>query len=140
MKIFGRSTNEGGYAKSDAGSGDLKQYKFDLLPANKNVTMQLAGSDPFQDELQKWADFDELQAFISPRTLEEERTDAPVAVRFFVDSRMTGIVGYVPRGLEAPALEALVRLGNAGRSTRIPAQITRTRNGLRVTLLMGLTR
>lgn len=132
-------TSPESFPKSDAGSGSYKQYKYDLVPANKRVRMRLAGSDPCQDELRRVA-LSEVEAFIAKRTIEEERTDAPVAVRFFVDSRMTSVVGYVPRGLEAVALEAVSRLEKAGRNSRIPAQIVKTRGGLRVDLLMGLTR
>jgi hypothetical protein len=102
--------------------------------------LQLAGSDPFQDEIARVAQAHPLEAFISKRTVEEERTDAPVAVRFFVESRMSGPVGYVPRGLEAVVLEAVSRLETAGRNTRIPAEIVKGRHGLRVNLLMGQTR
>jgi hypothetical protein len=131
--------DNGAFPKSDAGTGKLNDYRYDLVPKNRRVTMVLAGSDPAQEELERLATSTELQAFISKRTTEEERTDAPVAVRFFVDSRMTGIVGYVPRGLESPVFEALTRLERDGK-TRIPANITKTRKGLRVALLMGLTR
>lgn len=124
----------------DAGSGSLNQYRYNLVPNNKRVTLQLAGSDPHQDELLRLQAAPELQAFISKRTLEEERTDAPVPVRFLVDGRMSTVVGYAPRGMESVVLEALARLENSGRSPRIPAQIVKTRNGLRVNLLMGGTR
>jgi hypothetical protein len=53
---------------------------------------------------------------------------------------MSGVVGYVPRGLEPVILETLARLDAAGRSTRVPAEISATKHGLRVTLLMGSTR
>ncbi len=128
-----------GYPKSDAGSGSYRQYSYDLIPTNKRVTMRLAGSDPCQDELKRTGTGD-VEAFISKRTVEEERTDAPVAVRLFSDSRMTGVVGYIPRGLEAVALEAVARLENAGRQSRIPCTVVETRQGYRVDLLIGLTR
>lgn len=124
----------------DAGSGSLNQYRYNLVPNNKRVTLQLAGSDPHQDELARLQAAPELQAFISKRTLEEERTDAPVPVRFLVDGRMSTIVGYAPRGMESVVLEALARLESSGRSPRIPAEIVKTRSGLRVNLLMGETR
>jgi hypothetical protein len=138
--IFSSKPETGGASKFDAGSGDWKHYRYDLLPRNRHVVIQLAESDPHQDELTRWAEYDELQAFIAPRTAEDERTDAPIAVRFFVDSRMTPIVGMVPRGLEPVVLEAVSRLEKAGRSTRIPANVVSTRHGLRVNLLMGETR
>ncbi|RFA18013.1 hypothetical protein [Subtercola boreus] len=130
------------FAKKDSGSGKLNDFSYDMRPKNGRVTVQLAGSDPHQeaigDVLAKGPG--ELVVFIGRRTAEEERTDAPVAVRFFVDSRMTPIVGYMPRGLEAVALDTLSRLEELGRSTRIPAEIVKTRSGLRVNLLFGLTR
>lgn len=124
----------------DAGSGRLDQYRYNLVPNNKNVTMQLAVSDPHQNELARLQGMAELQAFIAKRTLEEERTDAPLPVRFLVDGRMSEIVGYAPRGLESVVFEAIARLESAGRSPRIPAEVVKTRNGLRVNLLMGETR
>lgn len=138
--LFSRGRNTGGFPSTDAGKGDLNQYKYDLIPANKNVTMQLAGSDPHQEELVRFSGSGQLEAFIAKRTLEEERTDAPIPVRLFADSRMGGVVGFVPRGLEAAVIEAIARLENQGRKTRIPVEIVSTRHGLRVRLLMGLTR
>lgn len=130
------------FDKKDVGVGKLNDYGYDMRPKNTRVTLQLAGSNPFQTEIAdvQARGIGDLQAFIGRRTLEEERTDAPVAVRFFIESRMTPIVGYVPRGLEAVALDTLSRLETAGRSTRIPAEIVKTRQGLRVNLLVGRTR
>ncbi|MEO7006595.1 MAG: hypothetical protein ABI275_08130, partial [Terrimesophilobacter sp.] len=132
----------GEYPKSDAGSGSLDQYAFTLVPKNARVTMRLAGSDPAQEELARVRDSgaDSLEAFFSPRTVEEERTDAAMPARIFTGGRMSGVVGYVPRGLEPVVLEALARLEARGRSTRIPTEITSTKHGLRVMLLMGTTR
>jgi hypothetical protein len=138
--IFRRTGPSSVHPKNDSGTGDWNQYAFDLLPTNRNVTMQLAESSDHQDELAALVDTEELQAFVPTRTQDEERTDAPVAVRFFVESRMTGVVGLVPRGLEPIVFEAVARLESAGRSTRIPAKIVKTRHGLRVALLMGQTR
>jgi hypothetical protein len=139
--LFRRAKASGEYPKSDAGSGSLDQYAFDLVPKNDRVTMRLAGSDPCQDELARVRDSgaDAFEAFFAARTLDEERTDAAMPARIFTNSRMSGIVGYVPRGLEPAVLEAQTRLEAAGRSTRIPAHIVATRHGLRVTLLMGAT-
>jgi hypothetical protein len=61
-------------------------------------------------------------------------------VRFFTGRRMSGIVGWVPRGLEPAVVEALVRLEASGRPTRLPVQIVKTRGVLRVEVLMGQTR
>ena len=138
--IFRPSQASNVHPKNDSGSGDWKDYAFDLIPTNRNITIQLAESNEHQDELAALLDVEELQAFVARRTIEEERTDAPLPIRFFVDSRMTGVVGLVPRGLEPVVFEAVSRLEAAGRSTRIPAKVVKTRNGLRVTLLMGKTR
>ena len=133
------SNDVASFSKTDLGKGRLRDYKFDLVPNSKRVTMVLAGSDPAQDELARVASADSLEAFVSPRTAEEERTDAPVPVRFFVDSRMSGIVGWVPRGLEPVIFETLTRLERVGKK-RIPARIDKTRYGYRVSLLIGLTK
>jgi hypothetical protein len=142
VNLFRRAPESSEYPKTDAGTGSFDQYAYTLAPKNKRVTMRLAGSDPFQDELArvKATGASEFELFFAKRTIEEERTDAPLPGRFFTDSRMSGIVGYVPRGLEPIVLQALSRLEMAGRSTRIPAEIAATRNGLRVILLMGRTR
>ena len=123
---------------SDSGSGKLSEYNYGLAPRNKRVTMTLAGSDPFQQELADLLAEDSLQTFINSRTIEEERTDAPMPVRFFTGRKMSGVVGYVPRGLEPVIMQALTRL--EGRSNnRIPASIVKKGGKLRVVLLMGQT-
>ncbi|GAB3030982.1 hypothetical protein GCM10027052_04230 [Parafrigoribacterium mesophilum] len=139
---FRRAAAPAGYPKSDAGSGSLDQYAFNLVPKNGRVKVQLAGSDPYQEELARVRNTgaDSIEVFFADRTVEEERTDAAMPARIFTSSRMSGIVGYVPRGLEPVILEAMARLASAGRSTRIPAEIADTKRGLRVTLLMGATR
>lgn len=141
MNLFRRAPESSEYPKTDAGTGSLGQYNYNLLPKNKRVTMQLAGSDPFQDEIARIQGLGgpQFEVFFAKRTVEEERTDAPLPARFFADSRMSGTVGFVPRGLEPVVLQTLGRLDDAGRSTRIPAEIASTRNGLRVILLMGAT-
>jgi hypothetical protein len=124
---------------SDSGSGKLNDYNYGLVPRNKRVTILLAGSDPFQQELADLLVEETLQTFINSRTIEEERTDAPIPVRFFTGRKMSGVIGYVPRGLEPAIAEALTRL--EGRSdNRIPASIIKKGGKLRVVLLMGQTR
>ncbi|TBN56434.1 hypothetical protein EYE40_02920 [Glaciihabitans arcticus] len=131
----------GFFGAGNAGSGSYNNYLYDLVPKNKRVRMTLAGSDEFQDEITRVeASGNHYEAFITKRTLDEERTDAPLAVRFFSESRMSSIVGFAPRGMEPIVLEALNRLEAAGKSTRIPAEIVKGRGGLRVELLLGLTR
>jgi hypothetical protein len=123
---------------SDSGRGKLNDYKYSLQPANKRVSMTLADSDPYQDELATLAAEEGLVTFIAARTLEEERVDAPMPVRFFTGRRMSGIVGFVPRGLEPAVIEALTRI--EGRSNnRIPASIIKKGGKFRVVLLMGQT-
>jgi hypothetical protein len=124
---------------SDSGSGKLGDYRYNLVPANKRVTIRLADSDAYQEELASLADEENLQTFIAARTIEEERTDAPMPVRFFTGRRMSGIVGYVPRGLEPAVIEALTRLEERS-NNRIPATIIKKGGKLRVVLLMGQTR
>ena len=132
MGIFSRSDDEG--------RGNFNNYRYDLAPKNKRVTITLAGSDPFQDEIARVAASgrDRIDTFIAKRTIEEERTDAPLVVRFFVDSRMSQPVGYAPRGLEAIVLETLSRL-EGSRNPRIPARIVKQGARWRVDLMMGET-
>ena len=124
---------------SDSGSGKLGDYKYNLVPANGRVTIRLADSDPYQEELAELIGEESLQTFINSRTIEEERVDAPMPVRFFTGRRMSGVVGFVPRGLEPVVIEALARL--EGRSdNRIPATIIKKGGRFRVVLQMGQTR
>ena len=134
-----QSAVPGAFAKSDAGAGKLKDYRYNLVPNNGKVTITLAGSDAYQEELQTLAGEGNLQSFIASRTIEEERTDAPMPVRFFTGRRMSGIIGWVPRGLEPAVIEALARLENSN-DKRIPVEVVKRRGKLRVDLLMGATR
>jgi hypothetical protein len=123
---------------SDSGTGKLNDYNFGLAPRNKRVTMMLAESDPYQEELAALVNEESLLTFINSRTAEEERVDAPMPVRFFTGRKMSGVVGIVPRGLEPAVVEALTRL--EGRSNnRIPATIVKKGGKLRVVLHMGQT-
>lgn len=124
---------------SDSGSGKLGDYKYNLVPANRRVSIRLADSDPYQEELASLAGEEGLVTFIAARTIEEERTDAPMPVRFFTGRRMSGVVGYVPRGLEPAVIEALARIEDRS-NNRIPATIIKKGGKLRVVLLMGDTR
>ena len=132
MGIFSRADDEG--------RGNFNNYRYDLAPKNKRVTITLAGSDAFQDEIARVAGSgrERIETFIAKRTIEEERTDAPLVVRFFVDSRMSQPVGYAPRGLEAIVLETLSRL-EGSRNPRIPARIVKQGARWRVDLMMGET-
>jgi hypothetical protein len=128
------------FPKGDRGRGSLADYRFDLLPADAGTTIRLAGSDPHQDLVRDLVGAAPVETAIARRTAEEERTDAPMPVRIFVEGRIIGPVGRVPRGLESIVSEALSRLDMAGRKPRIPVEIVATRQGVRVDLLMGETR
>ncbi|MCU1571311.1 MAG: carbonic anhydrase [Naasia sp.] len=138
MRWGGRAPT--GFAKGDDGAGKLGDYRFDLMPNNDRVRIRLAGSDAHQDLLRELAAIEPLETAGGARTPEEERIDAPIVIRVFGGGRIVGPVGTVPRGLEAPVVEALSRLERAGRKPRIPVEIVQTKQGLRVELLLGLTR
>lgn len=142
MAFWNREAVDPSLPKGDRGAGSLSQYRYDLIPSSKRVTVRLANSDPHQHELQKVMDDAEanLETAMSRRSIEDERIDAPMMVRLFAGNRVTGVVGTVPRGLEAVIDEALSRLDKRGEKVRIPAAISKTRDGLRVELLLGLTR
>ncbi len=130
------------FERGDEGKGSFNNYKYDLLPNNPRVRLRLAGSNPHQHALQEIADSgaSPLETAISRRTTEQERVDAPIEVRLFTGSRVSGPVGIVPRGLESIVDESLSRLDKLGRKQRIPVQIVRKGGKYRVELLMGQTR
>lgn len=138
--LFRRRGADPSFPSGDQGRGSLDDYRFDLAPARHDTVLRLAGSDPHQELLQQVLEATQVETAIPRRTLEEERTDAPMPVRLFVDGRILGPVGVVPRGLEAVVNETLSRLDVAGRSPRVPVEVVRTKRGLRVDLLMGETR
>jgi hypothetical protein len=138
--FFRKAQPDPAFARTDQGSGSLDDYKFDLVPSSSRTRIRLAGSDPHQDLLASILDVEEVETAIGRRTLEEERVDAPMPVRLFAAGRIVGPVGQVPRGLEGVVSEAISRLEMAGRKTRIPVDVVRTKQGLRVDLLMGRTR
>ena len=131
MGLFGRD--------KDLGRGSFDDYVYDLRPKNRRVTMTLAGSDPHQDELRAIVETGELAAetAISPRSIEQERVDAPIEVRLFTGRRVSGVVGSIPRGLESVIDETLRRLDDQGEKVRIPAEIVGKPGAYRVRLLMG---
>jgi hypothetical protein len=134
--------NEVEFDRNDRGTGSLNDYLFNLSPRNRRKVIQLAGSNPYQEELRGIVDEDPDQLVTAGgrRTMDEERVDAPMPMRLFTGGRVSGVVGIVPRGLEPVIDAALVRLEDAGRLPRIPANIIKTRGGLRVQLLIGDTR
>jgi hypothetical protein len=142
MPLWNRSGDDVSLPKGDRGAGSLKQYRYNLTPSSARVTVRLADSNPHQDEISRIVEAGEgpLETAISRRSVEDERTDAPLVIRLFAGTRVTGVVGTVPRGLEAVVDEALSRLDIRGEKVRIPAKIVKTRDWLRVDLLIGLTR
>lgn len=128
------------FDRNDLGKGSFGQYKWGLAPNNARVRLRLAGSNPHQETLSELlASGDELETAITRRNQQQDAEDAPIEVRLFTGSRVTGPVGWVPRGLEAIVDEALSRLDMAGKRTRIPVDIIRKGGLLRVELLMGET-
>ena len=138
--LFVKKGADPGFPRGDQGSGSLDDYRFDLLPAGKSTVIRLAGSDPHQDVIGDAAAAEKVETAIPRRTVEDERVDAEMPVRLFVDGRIVGPVGRIPRGLEAVVNEALSRLDIAGRKPRIPADVVETKQGLRVELRMWETR
>ena len=128
--------------RNDLGKGKLTQYRGVLVPANGRVRIRLAGSNPFQQEL---ADIvasgaSPLETATPRRSQQEEGQDAEIQVRLFTGSRVSGPVGWLPRGLESVYDEALSRLDIAGRKARIPVEIVRKGGLYRVELLIGQTK
>lgn len=136
-----RGTDES-FPKSDRGMGHLDDYSFGLIARNKGITMVLAGSDPYQDELRTIVESgeSEFETAISPRSIAQERTDEPIQVRLFTGRRVSGPVGSVPRGMEAIVDETLRRLDDTIGTARIPVRITQKSGRYRVELLMGAVR
>jgi hypothetical protein len=129
------------FERGDEGKGSFNQYKYDLIPANGRVRLRLAGSNPYQDELTRLLeDGGPWETAISRRTPAQEAVDAPIEVRAFTGSRVSGVIGVVPRGMEAVVDEALSRLDKQGRKQRIPLEVVKKGGRLRVELLMGQTR
>lgn len=128
--------------RNDLGKGSMSQYRGVLVPVNKRVRLQLAGSNPCQDELKRIVDSGEtpLTTAMGRRTQQQEGADAAIEVRLFTGTRVSGPVGVVPRGLESVIDEALSRLDINGEAQRIPVEIVRKKGLWRVELLMGLTR
>jgi hypothetical protein len=134
-----RRQDPGDFPKNDAGGGSLDDYRFDLTPKNRKVRIRLAGSDPHQDMLRDLVGMEGVTTAGGQRTQQEEASDAPIHVRLFVERRILGPVGTVPRGLEPPVLDALSRLEKAGQPSRIPVEVLQTKQGIRVELLVGET-
>jgi hypothetical protein len=128
--------------RNDHGKGSFSQFKGVLVPVNGKVRIRLAGSNPFQEQLRDLivSGDTELATAIGRRSQQQEGADTEIEVRLFTGSRVSGPVGFVPRGLESVVDEALSRLDIKGLKQRIPAEIIRKGGLLRVELLMGQTR
>ncbi|QNO36630.1 hypothetical protein H4J02_08965 [Protaetiibacter sp. SSC-01] len=139
MGLFRRRGVDTSLPREDRGFGSFDDYVYNLTPRNKRVTIVLANSDPYQEELRELAESGEsnFETAISPRTVQAEGQDAPIEVRLFTGRRVSGPVGMVPRGLESVVDENLRRLDDKGLKARIPVRIDKRREGYRVVLLMG---
>ena len=147
MAFFRRSgSGDESLSKDDRGSGSFDNYVGVLVPKNKKVTIRLADSARFQDELTALAalaadDPETLTTATPARSLDDERVDAPIEVRIFSGRRVSGVVGVVPRGLESIYDEAVRRLDGRGNKPRIPVAVVQTKkHGYRLDLLIGLTK
>jgi hypothetical protein len=128
--------------RNDRGKGSFNDYRFGLAPNNARVKMRLAGSNPHQELLREIVESGAapLETAISRRSQQQDAEDAPIEIRLFTGARVSGPVGWIPRGLESVVDEALSRLDIAGRTQRIPVEIVRKGGLFRVELLLGQTR
>jgi len=136
------ATQDSEFDRNDRGLGTLKPYRGVLTPTTRRVRIRLAGSNPYQDELRSIVETGAtpLETAISRRSQQEEAIDAPIIVRLFTGSRVSGPVGSIPRGVESAVDEALSRLDRQGRKPRIPVEIIRKRGLYRVEVVIGETR
>jgi len=132
----------GALDRNDRGKGSLSDYRGVLEPANARVTIRLAGCNLYQPELAAILALgaENLETATTRRTLDLERIDAPIEVRLFTGTRVSGPVGWVPRGLESVIDETLARLDVRGKKQRIPVAVVKKGGKYRVDLLVGLTR
>lgn len=142
MGLFGRRDEDTTFPQGDRGAGDFGQYDYALRARRKGTVIVLAGSDPHQDELRAVIEAGDaaIETAMAARTIQQEGVDAPIEVRLFTGRRVSGVVGQVPRGLEAIVDDTLRRLEDSGSKPRIPARIVEKRGVLRVELLMGAVR
>ncbi|MCY7301277.1 MAG: hypothetical protein LH616_18975 [Ilumatobacteraceae bacterium] len=128
--------------RNDRGKGSLSDYRGVLEPANARVTIRLAASDLHQAELAGILALggQDLETAMTRRSLDQERVDAPIEVRLFTGTRVSGPVGWVPRGLESVIDETLARLDVRGKKQRISVAVVKKGGKYRVDLLIGLTR
>ena len=128
--------------RNDRGKGSLSDYRGVLVPAKGRVTIRLAGSNLHQAEIAAILALggQDFETATTRRTLDLERIDAPIEVRLFTGTRVSGPVGWVPRGLESVIDETLARLDVRGKKQRIPVAVVKKGGKYRVDLLVGLTR
>ncbi len=126
----------------DRGNGSFNDYGYDLVAKNKRITIVLAGSSAYQDELAAVLESGDsaIETAMPARTIEQERVDAEIEVRLFSGRRVSGVVGVVPRGLESVVDENVRRLDGRGDKPRIPVRITGKPGSYRVELQMGAIR
>jgi hypothetical protein len=139
------TTGDASLPKHDRGVGSFDNYSYDLIPKNRDVTLRLADATSHQEEIAALTALAEsdpalLTTATPARSIELERVDAPIEVRVFSGSRVSGVVGVVPRGLESVYDEAVRRLDGRGDKPRIPVAVVQTKHGWRVDLLMGRTK
>jgi hypothetical protein len=137
--VIGDRRASGTPDRHDVGAGSLGDYTYSLFPRFTSVVLRVAGSMPFQAELHELHDSSSppREAFVERRRPAEDRVDAPMPVRLWTGAELSGVVGFIPRGLEAPVDACLGRLSDRGKGPRIPCSIVTTRHGLRVDLGMG---
>ncbi|MBF4634277.1 hypothetical protein ITJ38_07685 [Agreia pratensis] len=137
--VIGDRSGSGVPDRHDSGAGSLADYTYNLFPRFAGVILRAAGSMPFQSELAELRELPDrpAEAFVERRPPADDRVDAPMPVRLWVGSELSGVIGFVPRGLEAPVDACLGRLSDRGKAPRIPCSIVATRHGLRVDLRMG---
>jgi hypothetical protein len=143
MAVFPKRGIDTSLPKNDRGFASFDDYDFRLVPRNARITVTLADSDPHQDELKaivQNGEHEDAQTAISPRSMADERIDAPIPVRLFLGRRVSGIVGMVPRGFESLIDENIRRVEDRSGKARIPVRIEHKRGVYRVVLEVGKTR
>jgi hypothetical protein len=143
MALFPKRGVDTSLPKSDRGFASLDDFDFRLMPKNARVTLTLADSDSHQDELRKIVESGEhesAETAVSPRSMADERVDAPIPVRLFLGRRVSGVVGMIPRGFESLFDENVRRIDDRTGKTRIPVRIDHKKGAYRVVLLLGKTR
>jgi len=143
MALFPKRGVDTSLPKSDRGFASFDDFDYRLRPKNGRVTMTLAGSDAHQDELKAIVhngENEDAETAVSPRSMADERIDAPIPVRLFLGRRVSGVVGSIPRGFESLIDENIRMIEDRGSKPRIPVRIEHKKGAYRVVLLLGKTR